>query len=64
MARFKTEGVSWEELSKTFQEATILTRELGINYIWIDSLCKYPRNARHIVNCTEFPYCNRHFTRL
>ncbi|KAL2072032.1 hypothetical protein VTL71DRAFT_11375 [Oculimacula yallundae] len=29
----------WSKLSKTFQEAITLTRQLGIRYIWIDSLC-------------------------
>ncbi|KAK1502880.1 hypothetical protein CTAM01_04869 [Colletotrichum tamarilloi] len=26
-------------LSKTFQDAVLVTRRLGIKYIWIDSLC-------------------------
>lgn len=33
-------GIEWSCLSKTFQEAILLARELGIEYIWIDSLCK------------------------
>ena len=28
-----------QELSKTFQDAVWLTRQLGIKYLWIDSLC-------------------------
>lgn len=32
-------GVVWNQLSKTFQDAIILTRALGIDFIWIDSLC-------------------------
>ena len=40
MSAFKNEGIRWACLSKTFQEAILLTCELGINYIWIDSLCK------------------------
>ena len=32
-------GIAWEDLSKTFQDAISLTRNLGIAYIWIDSLC-------------------------
>ncbi|KAK5651028.1 hypothetical protein OQA88_1800 [Cercophora sp. LCS_1] len=32
-------GIRMEELSKTFQDAVILTRRLGVRYIWIDSLC-------------------------
>lgn len=29
----------FDELPKTFQDAIILTRHLGIQYLWIDSLC-------------------------
>jgi hypothetical protein len=32
-------GIPWTNLSKTFQDAIILTRRLGMDYIWIDSLC-------------------------
>lgn len=32
-------GIPWASLSKTFQDAIILTRKLGVQYIWIDSLC-------------------------
>jgi hypothetical protein len=32
-------GISWSTLPKTFQDALKITRELGIDYIWIDSLC-------------------------
>ena len=32
-------SIDWEELSKTFQDALIITRGLGMRYIWIDSLC-------------------------
>ena len=31
--------VPWLLLSRTFQDAITITRELGIRYIWIDSLC-------------------------
>ncbi|PGH01622.1 hypothetical protein AJ79_07870 [Helicocarpus griseus UAMH5409] len=31
--------IAWERLSKTFQDAILLSRALGIKYIWIDSLC-------------------------
>jgi len=37
---FKRKGIKWAYLPKTFQEALILTHKLGINYVWIDSLCK------------------------
>ncbi|KAJ4213559.1 hypothetical protein NW759_010979 [Fusarium solani] len=29
----------WSSLSKTFQDAIKVTRELGFRYLWIDSLC-------------------------
>jgi hypothetical protein len=35
----RLQGFNVSELSKTFQDAVIVTRELGIDYLWIDSLC-------------------------
>ncbi|PVI04648.1 hypothetical protein DM02DRAFT_518250, partial [Periconia macrospinosa] len=32
-------NVPWNRLSKIFQEAIRITRQLGHRYIWIDSLC-------------------------
>ncbi|KIX99231.1 uncharacterized protein Z520_04807 [Fonsecaea multimorphosa CBS 102226] len=32
-------GIDWQALPKTFQDAIRVTRELGFDYIWIDSLC-------------------------
>jgi hypothetical protein len=32
-------GISWQLIPKTFQEAAIFSRKLGLQYIWIDSLC-------------------------
>jgi hypothetical protein len=32
-------GITWSDLSQTFQDAITLTRRLGFQYIWIDSLC-------------------------
>lgn len=31
--------ISWRGLSKTFQDAIIITQRLGLHYIWIDSFC-------------------------
>ncbi|KAI0545820.1 heterokaryon incompatibility protein-domain-containing protein [Xylaria curta] len=31
--------IPWTDLSQTFQDAILITRELGIQFIWIDSLC-------------------------
>lgn len=32
-------GIDFHSLSQTFQDAIIITRNLGIRYLWIDSLC-------------------------
>jgi hypothetical protein len=32
-------GIPWCELSKVFQDAIRVTRRLGVQWIWIDSLC-------------------------
>ncbi|KAL6699648.1 heterokaryon incompatibility domain-containing protein [Trichoderma pleuroticola] len=32
-------GIQFNSLPKTFQDAVIVTRQLGIRYLWIDSLC-------------------------
>lgn len=37
--RARKAGVAWTQLSKTFQDAIILTRDLGVDFVWIDSLC-------------------------
>jgi hypothetical protein len=33
------EGVLFEKLCKSFQDAVIVTRAIGLQYLWIDSLC-------------------------
>ncbi|KAI1756024.1 HET-domain-containing protein [Xylaria castorea] len=38
MEDFKRE-IPWRSLSKTFQDAIDICRRLGVDYIWIDSLC-------------------------
>ncbi|CAO2648343.1 Nn.00g076100.m01.CDS01 [Neocucurbitaria sp. VM-36] len=35
----RQQGIKWERLPKTFQEAVVVTRVFGIQYLWIDSLC-------------------------
>jgi hypothetical protein len=34
-----TKGIKFDTLSKTFQDAVLLTTSLGMHYLWIDSLC-------------------------
>ena len=38
LSQFVTEGIPLSELPKSIQEAITATRELGLQYIWIDSL--------------------------
>ena len=38
-------SIPLSKLTKTFKDATIITREMGIEYLWIDSLCIIQRNA-------------------
>ncbi|KAF7525329.1 hypothetical protein G7054_g11130 [Neopestalotiopsis clavispora] len=33
------DGIDFEKLPKTLQDAVIVTRKIGIRYLWIDSLC-------------------------
>ena len=35
----RVEGIPWNEFSKTFQDAIILTRRINCDFIWIDFLC-------------------------
>ncbi|KAF2786856.1 heterokaryon incompatibility, partial [Melanomma pulvis-pyrius CBS 109.77] len=32
-------AIPFYDLPKTFKDAMVITRKLGYNYIWIDSLC-------------------------
>lgn len=41
----RLDGFSVSKLPKTFQDAVRVTRELGIEYLWIDSLCIIQWNA-------------------
>ncbi|KAE9374107.1 HET-domain-containing protein [Stipitochalara longipes BDJ] len=33
------QAISWDALSRTFQDAVTCARRLGLKYLWIDSLC-------------------------
>lgn len=35
----RSAGIRFTTLPKTFQDAVLITRDLGIRYLWIDSLC-------------------------
>ncbi|RDI82270.1 hypothetical protein Vi05172_g7655 [Venturia inaequalis] len=52
-------------LPKTFQDAISVTRTLGIDFIWIDSLCiiqdskdDWEKEASHVGQVYESSYCN------
>ncbi|KAF4983720.1 hypothetical protein FZEAL_936 [Fusarium zealandicum] len=38
-------SISWSELSAVFKDAIWLCKQLGINYLWIDSLCIIQGNS-------------------
>jgi hypothetical protein len=40
------EGIPFDFLPKTFQDAIMVTRSINGSYIWIDSLCIYPIRSR------------------
>lgn len=37
--RSHEDGIEWEALPKTFKDAVLVTRAVGVRYLWIDSLC-------------------------
>ena len=37
--RDRCSGINFDDLPKLFQDAVIVTRSLGIRYLWIDALC-------------------------
>lgn len=57
--------IPWDELSKTFQEAIIFASLMGIESIWIDSLCIIQNSAEdwsaEAVKMASY-YCNSEFT--
>lgn len=32
------QGIMWDELPRTFQDAVIICRHMSVKYLWIDSL--------------------------
>ncbi|KAI8721723.1 HET domain-containing protein [Fusarium sp. LHS14.1] len=57
--------IPWAELSKTFQEAIIFAGLMGVESIWIDSLCIIQNSAEdwsaEAVKMASY-YCNSEFT--
>ena len=59
-SKAREESIGWHALPKTFQDAVTTTRNLGLHYIWIDSLCTYSDRSRmkHCRNLrVEPPFC-------
>lgn len=57
-------GISLQNLPKTFQDAVILTRDIGLRYVWIDSLCiiqddikDWSNEAAKMADVYENAYC-------
>ncbi|KAI0144539.1 heterokaryon incompatibility protein-domain-containing protein [Xylariaceae sp. FL1272] len=57
-------GISIDDLPKTFRDAIIITREIGVQYIWIDSLCiiqgdgsDFDEEAKHMETIFSSAYC-------
>ncbi|PKY05166.1 HET domain protein [Aspergillus campestris IBT 28561] len=54
------QGISYQTLPKTFQDAVVFTRKLGYRFLWIDSLCivqddneDWLREAGHMASIYE-----------
>lgn len=63
------EAIRWSSIPKTFQDAVLFSRRLGVGYIWIDSICiiqgddanakaDWSRESAHMYNY----YSNAHVT--
>ncbi|KAH9223101.1 heterokaryon incompatibility protein-domain-containing protein [Leptodontidium sp. 2 PMI_412] len=47
------DGIPWSDLPETLQDVIEVTQSLGINYIWIDSLCIIQKDSK-LVPVTDF----------
>ncbi|EXF84156.1 TOL [Colletotrichum fioriniae PJ7] len=57
-------GIDFEDLPATFKDAIILTRELGFQHLWIDSICivqgpdgDFKEESKHMEDVFSFAYC-------
>ena len=57
-------GISFEKLPATFQHAIITTRELGLQHLWIDSICiiqgddgDFGQEAKRMEDMFSSAYC-------
>lgn len=61
------QGIRIADLTKTFRDAVKTTRELGMRYLWIDSICiiqryesdpgDFEQEAKHMENVFSSAYC-------
>ncbi|KAF2803886.1 HET-domain-containing protein, partial [Mytilinidion resinicola] len=59
------DAIPWKTLSKTFQHAVVITRRLGIRYVWIDSLYIIQKNKgdfEHECSMMHFIYARSFIT--
>jgi len=56
-------SIPWDELTQTFQDAIVITRDIGVPYVWIDSLCivqddrkDWAREAARMASVYKFAY--------
>lgn len=60
-----SQSIPWADLTKTFKDAMLVTKHLGIRYIWIDSLCIVQDDAQDwAVEASRMAsvYANAHLT--
>ncbi|KAH0432247.1 tol-like protein [Colletotrichum camelliae] len=57
-------GINWGQLPGTFKDAITTTRELGVRYLWIDSLCiiqgpdgDFTEQSKHMEQVFSSAYC-------
>jgi hypothetical protein len=43
-------GIEWSELPPTFQDAVVITKKLGFQYLWIDSLCIIQNSTEYVLS--------------
>ncbi len=62
--RARCQNIDFKDLAKSFQDAVMVTRELGKRYLWIDSLCivqddpaDWEREARLMETVFNEAYC-------
>jgi len=59
------ESIDFKKLPRTFQDAIVVTRRLGVRYLWIDSLCiiqnhsdDWQREAGNMGHVYRHAFCN------